>query len=135
MIIYRFEKNGIGPYINRSNAYRITQKRRKYRRVKKYENLWSEERKKMTDSHLNNYYKVHESRKYMYGCRSKEQLKMYFFGDFKVLFSQGFRIKRYKVPDEEVIDMGTEVAFPVKYHKLQTVNKIKKVRNELSVFG
>src|SRR5688500_6928666 len=117
MIVYRFEKNGIGPYISRSNAYRITQKRTRYRRVKKYIALQAEYDKRRTEEHTNNYSIAHGKAKYMFGCSSKEQLKRYFYGDFKVLFSQGFRIKRYKVPDDKVIDMGGEVAFPVRYHK------------------
>lgn len=126
MIIYRFEKNGIGPYMSRSSAYRITKGRKKYRSVQKYIVLQSEHRKNMTLEHFNNYDAAHRNKEYIYGCKNKEQLKRYFFGDFKILFSQGFRVKRYKVPDEEVLDLGQEVAFPVKYHKLQTIRGVER---------
>lgn len=65
----------------------------------------------------------------MFGCSSKENLRIYFGGDFKGLFKEGFRIKRYKVPSTEVLDMGVEVAFPVKYHKLQTYKKVKEIQS------
>jgi len=124
MIVYRFERNGIGPYMSRSTAYRITKERMKYRSVKKYTSLQKVQRQ--TEEHAKNYWKVHKEDQYIYGCTSKEQLRVYFFGDFKILFKQGFRIKRYNVPDSEVVDMGTQVAFPVRYHKLRTIKNIKK---------
>lgn len=126
MIVYRFERNGIGPYMSRSNAYRITKDRMKYRTVKKYTVLLREQQSKVTKEHYANYHIAHRHRKYIYGCSSKEQLKRYFYGDFKILFSQGFRVKRYKVPDDQILDLGNEVAFPVKYHKFQSVKKVEK---------
>ncbi len=124
MIVYRFEKNGIGPYISRSNAYRITRERMKYRSVQKYMRLQKDQ--KRSQENIDNYYKVHKSKEYMYGCITKEQLRLYFYGDFKILFKQGFRIKRYNVPDNHIVDLGTEVAFPVRYHKLQSVGGIER---------
>jgi hypothetical protein len=132
MYVYRFERNGIGPYINRSSAYRITHKRKRFRQVQKYIALQADYQRGLTEEQYDNYQKAHSHKKYMFACSSKEQLKRYFFGDFKVLFSEGFRIKRYKVPDNEIIDMGGEVAFPVRYHKLQSVPKIKRVRKALT---
>ena len=73
------------------------------------------------------YIKAHQKKSYMYGCKSKKQLRAYFGTHWKQLFKEGYRIKRYYVPDEEVLDIVLEVAFPVKYHKLQTVNKVKKL--------
>lgn len=70
--------------------------------------------------------KTHNDKSYIFGCSSKEQLRAYFDGTFKPLFAEGFRIKRYVVPDEEVVNMSTQVAFPVKYHKLKTVKAVKK---------
>lgn len=125
MIVYRFERFGIGPYISRSPAYRITRDRMKYRSVKKYTALQNN-MKRPTEEQVENYWKVHKDKQYIYGCTSKEQLRLYFYGDFKVLFKQGFRIKRYNVPDQEVISLGHEVAFPVRYHKLQTVTNVRK---------
>lgn len=78
---------------------------------------------------LQAWHTAHSKKKYMYGCKSKEQLRAYFGGNFKLLFKNGYRIKRYSVPDEEVLDMVVEVAFPVKYHKLQTVKKVKEFSN------
>jgi hypothetical protein len=127
MIIYRFEKNGLGPYINRSTT--LLRDNRKTRTSRKYNALLEQKMKSIdSEARFKNYMKAHEDKRYMYGCKSKEDLRMYFSGDFKSLFAQGFRIKRYKVPDEEVIDMAIEVAFPVRYHKLQKVSKIQKLR-------
>lgn len=120
MIVYRFEKNGIGPYINNSgviisilSAGKTTRSEKKYQKLSSGYSLNHE-----------NYLKAHKSSQYIYGCSSKEQLRVYFNGKFKDLFKHGFRIKRYKVPDKDVIDIGNQVAFPVKYHKLQSVNGI-----------
>src|SRR5688500_2265462 len=116
MIVYRLEKNGIGPYISRSNAYRLTQKRTRYRRIKKYIPIQAEYDKRRTEEHTNKYIIAHGKAKYMFGCSSKEQLKRYFYGDFKVLFRQGFRIKRYKVLDDKFRYLCGDVVFPVWYH-------------------
>ena len=130
MIVYRFERNGIGPYISRANSiYSRESKNNKVR--KKYHALYNQYIKRFKGNKIQeNWQRSHRYKKYMYGCSSKEQLRTYFGGNFKPLFKEGFRIKRYKVPDEEMIDMGIEVAFPVKYHKLQTVKKIEKIRNK-----
>lgn len=127
MIIYRFEKNGIGPYMRRFTLGFGTFHRKKpsSKASKKYARIFEENVKKLHSNYAT-YVKVHSSKKYLYGTSSKELLRAYFGGEFKALFKDGYRIKRYNVPDEEVIDLGVEVAFPVKYHKLQTVNGIRK---------
>lgn len=138
MIVYRFEKKGIGPYVGGVRFTSFGRPHRKPRQTKtqvKYKNYFEQQLLSGESDRLKNWRKAHSKKKYMFGCKSKEQLRAYFGGNFKVLFKNGYRIKRYYVPDDEIIDMQVEVAFPVKYHKLQTVNKIKKVRNELSVFG
>lgn len=130
MIVYRFERNGIGPYVSRTQPANgsFYRKQGKTRTEKKYGALF-QERLRQIDSikRTNNYQRAHQSKEYMYGCKSKEDLRLYFGGDFKSLFSQGFRIKRYRVPDDEIIDIEIEVAFPVKYHKLQKLSKVQKV--------
>lgn len=134
MIVYRFEKNGIGPYVSRTNPPNgsFYRKKEKTRTEKKYAALFNQ-KVQMIDStdRLDKWSKAHSDKSYMYGCSSKENLRIYFGGSFKQLFKQGFRIKRYRVPDEEVLDMGIEVAFPVKYHKLQTIKKIQKTISPL----
>lgn len=133
MIVYRFEKKGIGPYVSRTQPPNgsFYRKDTKTRTEKKYGNLF-DQRVLSIDSNdrMNKWGIAHSDNKYMYGCSSKQNLRIYFGGDFKSFFSQGFRIKRYKVPDDEVIDMGIEVAFPVRYHKLQTIKKVEKVLNK-----
>lgn len=122
MIVYRFEKNGIGPYVNFSgvvpgmfNNYKNTRTQKKYAKLAdKY------------SSSSDGYIRAHRSKRYLYGCSSKEQLRVYFNGNFKDLFKQGFRIKRYNIPDEAIVDIGSHVAFPVEYHKLQSVNGINR---------
>lgn len=126
MIVYRFEKRGIGPYVSRDaiGILRRSNKTRTHRiYISKRDQLWKQVHNKEYSS---NWDKAHNSKKYMFGCASKQHLRAYFGGEFKTLFKSGYRIKRYKVPDEEVLDMGLEVAFPVRYHKLQTVQKVKE---------
>lgn len=128
MIVYRFERQGIGPYVSRRGSVMVLRTYRKNRSAKKYNARLTEYLKSGNVSRSDNWSKAHSDKKYMYGCKSKDQLRAYFGGNFKDLFKEGFRIKRYRVPDEEVIDMQIEVAFPVRYHKLQTVKKIQEVR-------
>lgn len=130
MIIYRFEKNGIGPYIGRSNVGLglFMRQPAKTKSEKKYKREFEKLLEKAQLDRNEQYIKAHKSQQYLYGCASKQQLRAYFGNNFKALFKQGYRIKRYKVPDEEVIDIVVEVAFPVKYHKLQSVRKIKQQR-------
>lgn len=127
MIIYRFEKNGIGPYMRRFTLGFGTFHRKKpsSKASKKYERLFKE-RLTAFNNARSEYIRVHQSNKYLYGTSSKELLRAYFGGEFKMLFKDGYRIKRYNVPDSEVVDLGVEVAFPVKYHKLQSVKGIRK---------
>lgn len=120
MIVYRFERDGLGPYVS---GVRYRYEMRNEKAQKKYQHLYKK------SLHLYKHkasVKAHSSEEYIFGCSSKEQLRLYFNGNFRPLFKNGFRIKRYHVPDDEVIEMGYEVAFPVKYHKLQTVEKIQK---------
>ncbi len=124
MIVYRFEKKGIGPYVGglRHKLYRDI-KTRTYKKSQQF--LISELRTSKYDRAIR-WSIAHSDKKYIFGCTSKQHLRAYFGGDFKPLFKAGYRIKRYKVPDDEVLHMVMEVAFPVKYHKLQTVAGIKK---------
>ncbi len=127
MIVYRFEKDGIGPYVRRFALGFGTFHRRdpNSKGSKKYARLFNQ-RMKILNANMDTYYKVHSDKSYLYGTSSKELLRAYFGGEFKRLFKDGYRIKRYKVPDDQVVDLGVEVAFPVRYHKLQTIRKIKE---------
>lgn len=49
---------------------------------------------------------------YIFGAKSKELLKAYFSYNLKPYFADGYRIKTYDIPDDLVINMGHEVAFP-----------------------
>lgn len=120
MIVYRFERNGIGPYVSRTSV-NILNPTPRTRTANKYSMISS---KYPLD--YDAYSRAHSSKKYIYGCSSKEQLRVYFNGNFKDLFKHGFRIKRYKVPDKDVIDMGSQVAFPVRYHKLRNIRNLEK---------
>lgn len=127
MIVYRFEKDGIGPYVRGFTLGFGTFHRRNptSKSSRKYARIF-EERIKVLHANYDKYIKVHQDKSYLYGTNSKETLRAYFGGEFKALFKDGYRIKRYRVPDHEVVDLGVEVAFPVKYHKLQSVKKIKE---------
>lgn len=132
MIVYRFERNGLGPYVGglrvTKRSFYVNDSKRRTSRVyqAKFEEMM---RKRFEVDHMKTWGKAHRSKDYMFGCSSKDGLRMYFRGNFKPLFQDGYRIKKYKVPDEEVLDMGAEVAFPVKYHKLQSLSGIRKRRN------
>ena len=128
MIVYRFERNGIGPFAGPYRGpFRTDTKSKKTRTIIKAEEIAAREAQ-MDNSSFKAWDYAHSRSEYLYGCKSKAQLRAYFH-TFKELFRQGYRIKRYVVPDIEVIDMGTQVAFPVRYHKLQTVKKVKELSN------
>lgn len=131
MIIYRFERNGIGPYMGRSKvgAGLFLQRGEKTKAEKKYRRYFQQMMEQGDGLAYRNeqYIKAHKKKSYLYGCKSKQQLRAYFGTNFKQLFKEGYRIKRYNIPDDEVLDITFEVAFPVKYHKLQNVRKVKSV--------
>lgn len=132
MIVYRFEKDGIGPYVRHFTMGFGTFHRKEP--TKKGSKKWArifEERMKVLNANFDAYGKVHQDKRYLYGTSSKELLRAYFGGEFKALFKAGYRIKRYRVPDHEVVDLGVEVAFPVRYHKLQSLRKIKEKTLEI----
>lgn len=129
MIVYRFEKNGIGPYtggvrMHTGSFFGIPPTTRS---EKKYSKQFDQMVAQLDSTQRNvGWVKAHSNKEYMYGCSSKQYLRAYFRSRFKPLFKEGYRIKRYNVPDDQVIDMGIEVAFPVRYHKLQTIGKLKE---------
>jgi hypothetical protein len=117
MIVYRFEKNGIGPYtggvgLNVSSVHCGVSN--KWARRK------SEHIRKRIGVNWDMRGRAHSDRAYIYGCPTKETLRAYFGFRFKELFASGYRIKKYQVPDELVLNAGIECAFPVKYHKFKT---------------
>lgn len=126
MIVYRFERNGLGPFTNPIRSRTIFRPTPQTRTQKKSSVILNQALLSSNVDRSEAWVKAHKSKEYMFGCTSKELLRAYFGGQFKEFFRQGYRIKRYKVPDDEVIDMIVEVAFPVKYHKLQTVKAIQK---------
>lgn len=131
MIVYRFERNGIGPYVGGTSANGgfFATPSRDTRTQKVYQEKLAEKlRERSSDDRHKNWSAAHRRKDVLYGCVSKEMLRAYFRGNFKPLFRDGYRIKRYKVPDDEIINMGIEVAFPVKYHKMQTLGGIKNRR-------
>jgi hypothetical protein len=132
MYIYRFERDGLGPYIGGTAGavMHVAYKKKMTRSQKKASQVFSEQLKS-GGYKLAEFSKAHADKKYIFGCKSKQQLRAYFSGSFKGLFKEGYRVKRYKVPDNEVLDMTLEVAFPVKYHKLQNVRTVKKKINTL----
>ena len=127
MIVYRFEKQGIGPYINPA-GWGALNKRRENSRSQKVCNRYAKEilKSPIEPDRYDSYTESIKIEDYLFGCQSKKALRAYFGTGFKFLFKRGFRIKRYAVPDREVIHMGNQVAFPVKYHKLQRVGAIRK---------
>lgn len=126
MIVYRFERDGLGPYISGAGSIASRGDNKKPTRTQKKAGLFFRETLKAGGYRLDAFSKAHNNKKYIFGCKSKQQLRAYFSGNFKRLFKAGYRIKRYRVPDDEILDMTLEVAFPVKYHRLQTLGAIKK---------
>lgn len=115
MLIYRLEKNGIGPYVGSHivrGQYNPKSQAKAKRIMKKYG--WRMER-----------YKEAHALHMVFGCKTKEALRGYFMYHFKSYFAAGYRIHTYNVPDRDVIDLGIEVAFPVKYHPYKTRKKIR----------
>lgn len=131
MIVYRFERNGIGPYVGGTKVVPVGlygSSKVKTKTKLKAEALYIKKINQVSfdDELRKRWRKAHQKKRYLFGCSSKENLRIYFGGSFKELFKQGYRIKRYKVPDNKIIDLGIEVAFPVRYHKLQHIKKIRE---------
>ena len=121
MIVYRFERNGIGPFIGGTGPIRVRggNKRNKYVEIKT---------RHIRNKYGRNMKKAYEAHKpgHVFGCPSKEALRAYFGYNFKSLFRSGYRIKTYEVPDSVVINAGIELSFPVEYHKLRTRHNMEK---------
>lgn len=117
MIVYRFEKNGIGPYIGGSSRRDAVNKKA----IKK-----AERDLKALPVYYRQWEKAHSDKTMLFGCPSKRILRIYFGYRFKYLFANGYRIRKYNVPDTEVINIGNECAFPVRYHKLRTMRRLKQ---------
>lgn len=118
MIVYRFEREGVGPYIGGCSRTMATNKKA----AKKVKHLTSQ-----IPHDWSKWQRAHNSGVMLFGCPSKKALQAYFGLCFKPLFTDGYRIKKYAVPDHEVVNMGLECAFPVKYHRLRTKKKLDKV--------
>lgn len=122
MIVYRFERNGIGPYIGGYPLFRPANKKAAKKakhfcgQIPRDYSKWSE---------------AHQDRTMLFGCPSKKALLAYFSMNLKPFFAIGYRIRKYEVPDNEVINLGLECSFPVKYHKLKTKKKLEKALVEL----
>lgn len=126
MIVYRFERNGIGPYITYYVTGKILRANNGQKSINKMNALRHVYEMSKTDEQVENFKKAHSDDQYMFGCGSKDALRAYFGTSFKALFAEGYRIKKYTVPYDEVLDMGIEVAFPVKYHKLRSKHILKR---------
>jgi hypothetical protein len=120
MKVYRLEKKGIGPYMGRSQRIMYVSGK-KWKRTEHVRNQHPM-KKDWTGTH----YQAVRNKDYLFGTSSKELLKAYFGYSLAPLFKQGYKIKVYEVPAHEVLDMGQEVAFPVQYHKLKTVKRVKR---------
>jgi hypothetical protein len=127
MKVYRLERNGIGPFIDYvPRKFKLTNgKSRRARHV-------FSQVKPPKDSHDRHMMAVRDS-DHVFGTPSKELLKAYFGYSLKEFFRQGFRIHTYEVPDDKVIHMGYEVAFPVQYHKFKTYKRLEAARDKIKV--
>lgn len=119
MIVYRLEKKGIGPFIGRTCYYQVLNPKK----AKRQQHVLNQCR--YPKNRYNLHYDATRNGDHMFGTVNKELLKAYFGYNLKPYFKQGYRIKAYNVPDDKVLNMGNEVAFPVKYHKLKNVKKVK----------
>lgn len=127
MIVYRFEKDGIGPYANPWGAGTLSKRKENTKSEVYFTRIFKELVVQRVEEHkYREFTKDLRVADYVFGCPSKKALRGYFGTSFKYLFKKGFRIKRYNVPDEEVVHMGIEVMFPAKYHKFQRPRVIKK---------
>ena len=123
MKIYRLERNGIGPFIGRSGLYLYSTGKK----AKKAQHVHNQHRQTRWATEWFNVHKeATRTGQYMFGTKSKLLLKAYFGFNLQPYFKLGYRIRTYEVPDSEVREMGVELAFPVKYHKLKTVKNVKK---------
>lgn len=121
MIVYRFERQGLGPYMGGLKAASFKAGLKDPRRAKIVKHKVSQV--KIDMSH---HWDAVKNQDHIFGCPSKEMLRVYFGYRFKHMFCEGYRIRTYNVPDNEVLLMGVECAFPVKYHKFKTKKRLQK---------
>lgn len=122
MKVYRLERKGVGPFIGRMPRL-MTVNQKQLKKINHVRN--------QVNMPLVSFWVKHEQavkhKDHMFGASSKEMLKAYFGYKLKGFFQEGYKIKAYEVPEHEVINMGLEVAFPVKYHKLKSVKRVQKM--------
>lgn len=124
MIIYRLERNGIGPFIGGVKFFETKNPKKR----KRTSHVQSQVKEIKFDFYFNEHCRALKDKNYVFGTKSKEFLKAYFRYNLKLYFKQGYKIKTYNVPDIDVIDLkaGGEVAFHVKHHKFKTVKKLRE---------
>ena len=109
MIVYRFEKNGIGPFISNDGVRRgVNEKHSK--RAKRVLHANGERGISMK---LREHSEAVSNGMY-FGMPSKESLKAYFGYELKHMFKKGFRIVKYEIPQGAYIRCGAEIAFDIK---------------------
>lgn len=117
MIVYRFEKDGFGPYIG-GVGLKVTTMQVAEPNVKAKKKALRIRNELGID--YEKWHKAHQDRTMLFGCPSKEALRAYFAYRFKPLFREGYRIRLYDIPDAEVINIGYECAFPIKFSRFRT---------------
>lgn len=122
MLIYRLERNGVGPFISGTKFPR----QNNTKKIKKSNHIHAQTKPINFDTFWVEHRKAIENKNYVFGTKSKELLKAYFIYNLQYFFKQGYRIKTYNVPKHDVIDLGNEVAFHVKHHKHKTARNIQK---------
>lgn len=125
MKVYRLERNGIGPFIDYvPRKYTLT--KGKERRAK---HVFAQvvQPRDASEIHMEAI-KEHD---HVFGTASKELLKAYFGYNLRDFFKQGFKIKTYEVPEDKVLNMGYEVAFPVTYHKFRTFKRLDAATQQI----
>lgn len=96
MIVYRYEdKDGVGPYRSTNISLQLDSDILSEHSYCIHHPGWD------TDVNDSTYIRINES--YLAGCVSIDQLNEWFYG-FKVrLHKEGFRVKKYVVPNDNII--------------------------------
>lgn len=123
MKVYRLERRGIGPYVGRCGFNRSPRRLSRHK-AKKIEHISKQLPERTIVRKCKRHWAAVQNN-YLFGAPSREALKAYFRYNLQSYFAQGYKIRVYEVPNDRVLHMGDEVAFPVEYHKFKTVKKMK----------
>jgi hypothetical protein len=109
MIVYRIEKNGLGPYrLSSGNTTKLYNKLHKHH--------WCDRH----PTPINDGIKDFRPNDHIFGFSSLEQLKKWFLGSRAELRRNGYLMVSYDVSPQEVLHGNLQVVFPKNSYKLKT---------------